>query len=98
MHHKDHDRAHGTPPYDPGIREDPRARGECTAVLGNMTGALQAQRALANAAIYSTVTKVSSSKNTGGCAYGVVYPCAQERNVRAVLSRADITVKKYLGG
>lgn len=98
MHHKGYDRAYGTPPVDPNAHGDPRARGECTAVLGNMTAALQAQRALSQAAIYSTVTKVSSSKQTSGCAYGIIYPCAQEKNVRTVLSRADITVKKYLGG
>lgn len=72
--------------------------GTCTAVLGSVTAAMQAQRVLANAAIYVTVTKVSSGTASQGCVYGIVFPCAQQENVRIVLKRADISIKKMLGG
>lgn len=75
-----------------------RESGECTAVLGTMTSALQAQRALANAALHAKVIKISSSQNANGCMYGVTYTCSQSRNVRTVLANAGIAVKKYLGG
>ena len=77
---------------------DKGREGECTAVLGSMTAALQAQRVLAQAAVFTSVTKISSSQSTKGCAYGITYPCAQKENVRTILSRAQVTVKKYLGG
>lgn len=72
--------------------------GVCTAVMGSMTNALQAQKALANAAIYVSVRKVSASGSTNGCSYGVSYPCSAVSNVRAVLSSAGLSVKKYMGG
>ncbi|MBQ9780789.1 MAG: DUF3343 domain-containing protein [Clostridia bacterium] len=95
MNNKGYDSRRGTPltsAYSDG-RE-----GECVAVLGTMTAALQAQKVLAQAAVFTSVTKISSSKSAKGCAYGISYPCAQKENVRTILSRAQITVKKYLGG
>ena len=78
------------------LDEDPR--GICTVVLGSVTSAMQAQRVLANASIFGTVTKVSSSSDARGCAYGIEFPCSQKDNLRLVLSRADISIKKMLGG
>ena len=71
------------------------SEGECVAVMGSMTSALQAQKALANAAIFVSVTKISSSGSGRGCAYGVTYPCVQDKNVRTVLARSGLAVKKY---
>ncbi len=98
MHNRGYGPEHGTPPTYPFPTSEAEDRGTCTAVLGTMTNALQAQRVLANAAIHSSVTKISSSMSAKGCAYGITYPCAQERHVRAILSHANITVKKYMGG
>ena len=78
--------------------EGPQGSGECTAVLGTMTAALQAQRTLSNAAIHAAVIKISSSKSAKGCAYGITFACAQTELVRTVLGRAGISVKKYMGG
>jgi hypothetical protein len=72
--------------------------GICTAVIGSMTGAMKAQSALAEATIRATVVKVSSAKTTGGCAYGVDFPCTQSANVRTVLERAGVRVREYLQG
>ncbi|MBQ1981645.1 MAG: hypothetical protein IIV80_03490 [Clostridia bacterium] len=72
--------------------------GTCTAVIGSMTQALRAQNLLADAAIRSTVTKISSSETRGGCAYGVDYPCTQAANVRTVLESAGLRVRQYLQG
>ena len=95
MYKKDHSSERGTPDtYSVSYQET----GECTAVLGTMTNALQAQKALAKAAIHASVIKVSSSQSTRGCAYGITYTCAQAENVRMVLARSGIAVKKYMGG
>lgn len=97
MHNRGYEQRHGTPPTYPFPASEDEDRGTCTAVLGTTTNALQAQRVLANAAIHSSVTKISSM-SAKGCAYGITYPCAQERHVRTILSQANITVKKYMGG
>lgn len=73
-------------------------RGTCTAVIGSMTGAMGAQSLLAEAAIRAVVVKVSSSKSTGGCAYGVDFPCTQMSNAKTVLHRAGVRVREYLQG
>ncbi|MBR6782893.1 MAG: DUF3343 domain-containing protein [Clostridia bacterium] len=81
-----------------GSLSDDTVRGTCTAVIGSMTGAMRAQSILAEAAIRAIVVKVSSSKNTGGCAYGVDFPCTQMSNAQTVLNRAGMRVREYLRG
>ena len=81
-----------------GSFSDDTARGTCTAVIGSMTGAMRAQSILAEAAIRAVVVKVSSSKNTGGCAYGVDFPCTQMNNAQTVLNRSGVRVREYLQG
>ena len=73
-------------------------RGTCTAVIGSMTGAMRAQSILAEAAIRAVVVKVNSSKSTGGCAYGVDFPCTQMSNAKTVLNRSGVRVREYLQG
>jgi hypothetical protein len=63
-----------------------------------MTQAMRAQGLLAEAAIRASVVKVSSARSTGGCAYGVDFPCTQVSNAQTVLIRAGIRVKEYLQG
>ena len=72
--------------------------GLCTAVIGSMTQAMKAQSILSEAAIRGTLTKISSSRTMGGCAYGVDFPCTQSGNVRMILDRAGIRVREYLRG
>ena len=73
-------------------------RGSCTAVIGSMTQAMRAQGLLAEAAIRATVVKISSAQSTGGCAYGVDFPCTQMSNAQTVLTRAGVRVREYLQG
>ena len=68
------------------------------AVVGSMTTALAAQRALATAAIRSEIVKEDSAKSASdgrGCSYGVAFPGSQRGNVRAILSAAHINVRRY---
>lgn len=73
-------------------------RKDCVAVIGSMTQAMKAQRALANAAIFAGVEKVDSSMTRRGCAYAVSYACNQEANVREVLRNAGIRIRGGTGG
>ena len=83
--------------YDPSSSSLPYPSGQpCTAVLGAMTKAMQAERALAQASIRVSVVKVSSSSQAGGCVYGVVYPCNQDSLIREVLSRNGIRIRGVL--
>ena len=66
----------------------------CFAVTGTLTGAQKASRALAGAAIPSSVIKIDSA-GTRGCVWGVSFSCNQTANVRSVLSSAGINVKSW---
>jgi hypothetical protein len=87
---------YGAPGASPTASERPYAAGTCTAVIGSMTQAMKAQSVLSEAAIRSTLTKISSSRTHNGCAYGVDFPCTQSGNVRTVLERAGVRVRDYL--
>lgn len=65
-------------------------RRTCTAVIGSMTQAMRARRALTNAAVYANVVKVNAATAKHGCAYGVSYPCSLDGAVREVLRREGI--------
>ena len=69
----------------------------CQAVIGTLTGAQKAQKALAAAAIPSAVSKSESASQHRGCVWSVSFSCNQEENVRAVLSSAGIKVKSFGG-
>ncbi len=91
---RDHSEAYTTSAYGQGTSLP--LHGTCTAVIGSMTQAMKAQSLLAEAAIRAAVVKVSSAKTTGGCAYGVDFPCTQSANVRTVLEQAGVRVREYL--
>ncbi len=90
------------PPFGGGVSSDKDAfpstddRGICTAVIGSMTQAMQAQELLAGAAIRARVTKVSSASTHTGCAYGVEVTCRQMENVESVLRGAGIRIRQVL--
>lgn len=67
--------------------------GECMAVIGSVTQAMRAQKALTAAAIYSRVEKAESSAAGKGCAYGVVFACSQEAMAERALRAAGIRVR-----
>ena len=71
---------------------------ECIAVIGSMTQAMRAQKALASAAIRAKVIKADSFDETRGCAYAVSYPCAQDANARSVLQHAGVRVRSFSKG
>ena len=68
----------------------------CSAVIGTVTQAMSAQKALAEAAIPTTVIKYESSgKGSRGCVYALSFFCSQSNNVRTVLSHKGIRVKQW---
>ena len=67
--------------------------GVCTLVIGSMTQAMAAQKALAEASIRVSIVKISSSRTHNGCAYGLDFPCTQMGNVRTVLGRAGVRIR-----
>ena len=73
-------------------------RKSCLAVIGSLTQAMKAQGILAEAAIRVNISKISSSGASGGCAYGVDFPCTQSGNVKMILDRAGVRVREYLKG
>ena len=71
---------------------------ECLAIIGSMTQAMRAQRALANAAVRAEVIKVDSALTGKGCAYAVSYSCLQADHVKMILKDAGIRVRGYYDG
>jgi hypothetical protein len=64
------------------------------AVVGSMTAAQRAQRALLGAAIRADIVK-SDSESGRGCGYGVAFPSVQHGNVTAILRAAHVNVRQY---
>ena len=71
---------------------------ECFAVMGTLTNAQKAQRALSAAAIPSIVSKSNSASAHKGCAWGIEIPCNQLHNAKNVLASYGISVKEWAGG
>lgn len=69
---------------------------QCTAALGSLTYAIKAQRALAEAGVSCEIVKLDSSMTRRGCAYGVEFPCSEQRSVRTVMNAEKITVTSYI--
>ena len=67
----------------------------CTATLQSLTAAQKAQRALAAAAIRSSIIKIEGTSFTHGCSYGIEFSCNQQNNVARVLEGAGVAVKRW---
>ena len=71
----------------------------CRVEIGSLTTTLKAQKALAVAAIPSTVVKIEkneSSFGARGCSYGLSFSCAQGENLKRVLEYEGIRVKRWM--
>jgi len=71
---------------------------DCSAVLGTLTLAQKAQKALSSAAIPTSISKSDTSSLHRGCVWSVNFSCNQQENVRAVLASAGIKVKAWSNG
>lgn len=69
----------------------------CSAIMGTLTNAQKAQKALSLAAIPSSVTKMEGSTTHRGCVWSVSFTCNQAKNVKTVLSSAGINVRAWEG-
>lgn len=70
---------------------------ECLAVMGTLTAAQKAQKALAAAAIPASVGKSEGRVANRGCVWTVNFSCNQKQNVVSVLSNAGINVRAWEG-
>ena len=75
------------------MHSENKTTGECIAVIGSVTQAMRAQRVLAEASLRVEVIRADSTVTGRGCAYGLMYPCAQDEAVRAALRGAGIRVR-----
>ena len=72
-------------------------RKSCYAIMGTLTNAQKAQKALSMAAIPSNVSKTNSPATHNGCVWSLNFSCNQLGNIKSVLSKAGITVKSWEG-
>ena len=63
----------------------------CVAAMSSMTLAFKAEKTLAAIGIPCEIISLLH-----GCAYGLLFPCETERQVRSVLRGARIPVSQYL--
>lgn len=68
----------------------PPQQGECFLATGSVTYAQKAQRALAGAAIPSSVTKADTPAKRG-CVHGIAFACNQKENVLRILRSAGLS-------
>lgn len=71
------------------------ARKSCYAVMGSLTNAQKAQKALSAAAIPTSINKIISSDTHKGCIWSIQFSCNQLPNVQSVLSAARINVRAW---
>ena len=71
---------------------------QCSAEIGSVTEAMKAQKVLADAAIPSEIIKKEGTSRRRGCIFGIGFSCAQQNNVRAILSSARIYPKEWNAG
>ncbi len=69
----------------------------CQAIMGSLTNAQKAQKALAAAAIPVNINKSDSSEKHKGCVWSINFSCNQMPNVKNVLANAEIKVKSWGG-
>ena len=67
----------------------------CSAVIGTLTLAQKAQRALSAAAIPVSIDKSQATAGHHGCVWSIHFSCNQYENVRAVLASSNIKVKLW---
>ena len=70
----------------------------CSAIVGTLTNAQKAQKALAAAAIPARVGKLEASSSHRGCVWSINFSCNQMRNVKSVLASSGINVRAWEGG
>lgn len=73
------------------MREIP-LMGACRSGVGGLTQAMRAQKVLSDMGISSQVIK-NDPAETRGCEYALQYSCAQERQVKEALRRANIRLR-----
>ena len=67
----------------------------CIAEICSMTSTMRAQSALSEAAIPTTIVKGNSSKNSSGCAYGLSFDCAHIENIKNILAKSGVKVRRW---
>ena len=67
----------------------------CSAIMGTLTNAQKAQKALSIAAIPTSLGKDDTLSSNRGCVWRVNFSCNQLENVKAVLASSGISVKKW---
>ncbi len=70
----------------------------CVAVIGSVTQAMQAKKALLARGISAELIKADSTKTRYGCAYAVSYSCFLEPAVREVLGAEGISIRSFYKG
>ena len=68
----------------------------CTAAMSSLTHCMRAQRLLKEEGFECTIVKLDSSLTKKGCAYGIEFSCNLKREVRSILSRANLPVSQYI--
>ena len=68
----------------------------CVATMPSMTLAFKAEKTLAAVGIPCEIDSLLPGESKHGCAYGLLFPCENERRIRALLRGARIPVSQYM--
>lgn len=68
----------------------------CIATIPSLNICIKAQKALAENAIFCKIVSIDPNLTRRGCAYGIEFPCSEERNVKSILRRSGIRPSQFL--
>lgn len=68
----------------------------CIATIPSLNICIKAQRALGQNAIFCKIVTLDPKLTKRGCAYGIEFSCADERNVRSILRRHSIHPSQFI--
>ena len=68
----------------------------CIATIPSLNICIKAQKALSENAIYYKIVSIDPKLTKRGCAYGIEFPCSEERNVKSILRRVGIRPSQFL--
>ena len=68
----------------------------CIATAASLNIAIKMQKILADNGIFSKISSLDPSVSRKGCAYGIEFPCSEEKTVKIILKKAKIYPSQYI--
>ena len=68
----------------------------CIATIPSLNISIKVQKALAQEKIFSKIISLDPTTTKNGCAFGIEFPCSEERTVKSVLRREGVRAPQII--